>query len=330
MSTLVTTAGISLAKPDEPNAFKFGKIVGEPVDAYHACSALSKTKLDVFRDSPLLFKKRFITRELSSEKTDALIVGGAVDTLALEGQKEFNSRYAIEPDDSPRRPTKAQIAALKKSPAALESIDYWTRYDAENKGKDVLTDKQFALVKRCADALHANETFARFMQFGESQVTFRIPGHRFALQCRPDRWLEEGCDLTDGMPCIVDVKTIAELPADNPDHLARHIGNFGYHRGAYLYPEIVSTVLKYKSGYRPPFILALVEKREPHAVLIRVVDQVAIDVGEREVSESLDRLKKCLADNFWPESWEAPMSPVSLTSYYVRKSAESVPTNLWG
>jgi hypothetical protein len=292
----------------EQNAYKFGKIIGEPIEEYHNCGALSKPR----------------------EKGEALLIGGAIDTMALEGMEAFKARYCCEPDDSPKRPTKPQLAALKKSPAALESIAYWERYDRENKGKEALTDKQAALVQRCADALHANKTFARLFQLSKPQITFRIRGSSFALQCRPDLWAEDGTDLTDGAPCITDVKTIAELPADDPEHIPKHIGMFGYHRGAYLYPEIVRNVMNWREDVRTPFVLAFVEKREPHAVLCRPVGGVSRDIGEREISESLTRIRKCMAENYWPESWDPQMSEVELSPYYVRKALENTDGNLWG
>ena len=310
---------------------RFGKILDEDSEVYNASGAISKTKIDVYRNSPRLFQKRFITRELPpDEKSEALIVGSAVDTLALEGPVEFNARFICVPEDAPKKPTKKQREAKKPSPATLDAIAFWDRFGAEAAGKDVLTDKQAALAYRCADALHGNKTFARFMQFGASQVTFRIPGHRYALQCRPDRWVEEGCDLTEGRPAIIDVKTILELPCDDPDFLPRHIANFGYHRGAYLYPELVATVMKYKE-FRPDFILALVEKREPHAVVCRALDEVAVQIGESEVRDSLQKMVKSLAEDHWPETWDAPLTPVGLPGYYVRRSDEArAETSLWG
>lgn len=315
----------------EQNAYKFGEIFDEPIEEYHAKGAISKSKLDVFRQSPALFKKQYITKELPRQTTAALIMGSAVDALALEGLPAYNAKFITEPDDAPKKASKREINAKRgQSEATVASLAWWANFEAEAKGKTVLSEKEAALAKRCADALHANPTFARFMQFGRSQVTFRIRGDKFALQCRPDRWLEDGCDLTDGMPCIVDVKTIQELPADDPDHLGRHIAQFGYHRGAYLYREIVATVKKYRDGYRPPFVLVFVEKQEPHAVVCRVVDDVSIDLGEREVGESIARMRKCLAEDVWPESWEAPLSKVSLPNYYIRRSLENTESNLFG
>lgn len=320
----------TVARPGEANAYRFGKLLDESIEEYHNCGALSKTKLDVFRDSPRLYRKRFITRELPREGGEALLIGSAVDALALEGPDAFNARFILVPDEAPKKPSSRQINAKNPSPETVEAIAFWQRFAAEAKGKEILTDKQAALVQRCADALHGNKEFARFMQFGHSQVTFRIRGDRFAMQCRPDRWLEEGCDLTDGVPAILDLKTIESLPGDEPDHLPRHIGNFGYHRAAYIYRELVATVMGYPEYHRPPFILAFVEKREPHAVLFRTMDDESIKIGEKEVGESLTRIRRCLAEDYWPESWEAPLSPVGLTGFYKKRANENTDGGLWG
>lgn len=324
----------------ESNAMRFGKLTDEPIGDYHACGAISKSKIDVFRDSPRLFQMRFITGEIPPEKTEALLIGGAVDCLALEGPEAFAKRFVTEPEGAPKYPSKAQFNAKKPSPETLNAIAFWTAFDEANKGKETLNAKQWALVKRCADALHANATFAKLFAGAECQVTFRIRGDRFAMQCRPDLWLEQGCELTDGKPCIPDVKTIAELPADNPEHLMRHIGDYGYHRAAYIYPEIVAAVMKARAKteaerefwetFRPQFLLVFVEKREPHAVIVRTVDEIARDVGEREVGDALAKLRRCLAEKHWPESWDEPLAPLGLSSWYVRRALENTESNLFG
>ena len=305
------------------STLQFGKIADEPIDVYHGNDAVGKTRLDVFRDSPALYFKRFISKVIPrSEPSDALIVGSAVDALSLEGAGSYADKFAVEPagEDVPKRPTKAQLASLKPTPAALESISYWSSFDRAAKGKMIVSAKQDELARKCSAALLANPVFAQFMQSGQSQVTFRVQGDKFALQCRPDRWLEEGCALTDGAPVIVDVKTIAELPANDPEHLPRHIAQFGYHRAAYLYREVVAEVMKYKDGYRPPFVLVFVEKQEPFAVVARVVDETALEVAAKEVAEALDRLRTCYATNTWPESWDAPMAKVGVPGWYAKRA----------
>lgn len=318
-----------LAKPDEPNLYEFGKLFGEPNEKYHACEALSRTKLEVFRYSPLLYWKTYIAKTIPKESSDALIVGQAVDTLALEGEAAFAEKFTTTPEETPKRPTIAQRNALKKSPAAIKSIEFWEAFDLANKGKLLLTDKQLDVVKHCADALHSSKTFQKLLVGNKTQVTFRLKGATISMQCRPDIWCEDGNEFSDGMPCIVDLKTIAELPADDPEFIPRHIQKFGYHRGAFLYPEIVAAIEQYKGSWRPPFILAFAEKQEPYAVTCRVVDGAARECGQKQVNNSIEQLVNCLKTGEWPEWWNEDMAPVGVTDYYLRKEMGDDRSNLW-
>lgn len=317
--------------PSAPPPPRFGKIEDEPIEVYHGGNAVSKTRIDIFRHSPRLYWKRFVAKLVPKDPPgEALIIGSAVDALALEGPHEFARRFVVAPSGAPRRPSSRQINAKKPSDETIVAIDFWRAFDAQNVGKMPLDGDQLALVNRMADALHSNAEFAALRAVAQSQVTFRLKGKRFAVQCRPDLWCEDGTELTDGMPAIVDLKTIQELPEDDPDHLPRHIAKFGYHRGAHLYREITSNVMRYRDEYRPPFVLCFVEKQEPHAVICRVVDEVALGIGERECQEALERMNGCYERDVWPESWGAPLAPVSLPQYYIRRSLENAETNLWG
>ena len=304
----------------EANPLRFGRIEGEPIEEYHKAPVLSKTKADIFFQSPRLFQGRFITGEFPPEPpTDALIIGGALDALALEGEPEFNRRYCVLPEGCPRRPTAAQLAKEKKTPAAIRSITFWDAWDAENKGKVGLDAEQFELVQTMATKLGENKEFAAFRSIAKSQITYRLRGDKFAVQCRPDLIDEKGSPLTNGRPAILDLKTVRELPADDPDALRRHIADFGYHRSAFWYRDVVSLANRW-GDFRPPFYLGLIEKKEPYAVLVREVDAISIEIAEIEIREALQRLEKCIAENVWPESWEEPWAPTGLPEYYIRNA----------
>lgn len=327
-----------IEKPTEPVLWdwEYGRVVGEPIERYHACPAISKSKLDVFRQSPKLFWKTFIEKSLPKEEpTEALIIGQAVDTLSLEGPEEFAKRFVTLPEGAPRRPNARQLNAKKQGKSTLDAIMFYEAFDDQNKGKTPLDAEQLELVKRCADALHSNEDFSKLMAGGTSQVTFRVKGEHISLQCRPDRWCEEGGELTDGMPCILDVKTIQELPADDQvatteDHLPKHVSKFGYHCGAWLYPEIVASVMKYKGDYRPQMIFCFVEKQEPFAVTCRPLDDIAIGVGERQTRDALHKLIRCVQSGRWPEKWCDQLASIGLPQFYVKRALEGTDAHIFG
>ena len=313
---------------NEGNPVRFGRLTDEPIDAYHAAPVLSKSKIDVFRESPRLFQGRYLTGEFDlPEPTEALVMGNAVDALAIEGEDAFLARHAIIPIEAPRRPTKKQRAALKPTPAALKSIAFWDAFDAANKGKTAITQEDADFAKLLADKLNANETFAALKAGNLTQVTYRMRGDRFAVQVRPDLINEDGKGVpaalnTRGLPYILDVKTIRALPQDDPGFLPAHIAEFGYHRGSFLYPEVVSLVNRW-GDFRPQFVLALVEKQEPYAVMVKPVDAISTEIGEVEIREAMMRMETCIDTGIWPETWEEPMEPATLPGWYIRRALEN-------
>lgn len=300
----------------------YGKLLNEPNAEYHANAAVSKTKIGIFRRSAKLYYKLHVAKTLvKPAATDALLIGSAVDTLALEGPEAYAKLFIESPKDAPKRPTKAQRNAARPSPESRAAMDWWDQFAMAAEGKSVIDAETAATVRRCADALNENATFREVHAASEKQVTYRVKGSVFDLQCRPDMWLPEGCSLSDGAPMIADLKTIAELPMDDEGHLSRHICNFFYHHAAWFYPEVVARVEKWKDEwFRPSFRLCFVEKEEPYAVVWREVDATALQVAEVEVVQALDRMKRCYETGVWPDSWDdKPCPTVGLPDWYVRK-----------
>jgi len=308
-----------------------GRIEGEPIEIYHATNAVSKSKIDVFRQSPMLYHGRFVTKTVAAdEPTEAMIIGSAAGALILEGETAFSSRYAILPDDAPKRPTERQINAKKPSPETLEAIAWWSYFNERTDGKTILTTEQHTLIKRMHQAINLNPEFRMLTASGMPEVTFRIQGQHFAMQVRPDWFNDEGCALTDGYPYILDLKTIDKLPCDEPDRLPWKIADFGYHRQAYLYQEVVSLVMKFPAGVpRPRFFFAFIEKQEPFDSAVVELTETDIEVGQREVTDSLKKLRRCYETGVWASPRRAGgVANVSLPFSYIRRSLESSDPNI--
>lgn len=308
---------------------KFGKIIDEPLAEYHGCDAISKTKLDVFRRNPDLFRRIFVAKDLPKpEASEPMLIGAAAGAFILEGQKAFDDRYVVLPKDAPDRPTTRQLTAAKPSPATVETIKWWEAFLALNVGRQVLTQEQWKLVTTLLAATRRNPQFVELTSRGQPEVTFRIRGEKFAVQVRPDWWNEEGCALTDGQPYVLDLKTIAELPQDDPEHLSKHIANYGYHRAAYLYSEIAAVASKWAPDRpRPRFFLGFVEKAEPfHCEVVELTD-LDVEIGQREVTHSLLQLRRCMDTGVWMPK-PVGIRRVSLPTYYVRRSLEVNEPNL--
>lgn len=298
----------------------YGKLYNEPLAEYHGGDCISATRLSLFRRSPLLYKKLFIEKSLPKpEKTEALILGQAIDTLALSGIAAFKQEFICAPLDAPRRPTSAQLNAKKPSPDSIAAIEFWRSFEIAHADKTMLTQAQMNTVNNCCDSLNSFAPFLEAKQAGRAQVTFRVHGAKFDSQCRPDLWLEEGCGFTSGEPAIVDLKTIVELPQDDDQFLPRHMVKFGYHRSAYFYREIVAQVMKYLiPEFRPNFYLLFVEKDEPFACSLRKVGPRALAAGEREVSDALRAYIECIESGIW-ESREEPGTEIDVPAWYGKR-----------
>lgn len=308
---------------------RLGKIPDEPIDLYHATAAVSKSKVDVFRESPLLYHRRFVTKTLAApESTEPMILGNAAGALILEGMSVFDSRYAIVPEDAPKKPTERQINAKKPSDDTVAAIQWWSGFNAHTQGKTLLTADQYAVLLRMNEAIHLNPEFKILTAAGQPEVTFRTQGKHFAVQVRPDWLNEEGCSLTDGYPYILDLKTIDKLPCDEPDRLSWKIADFGYHRQAFLYPEVVANVLKFPADVpRPRFFFAFVEKQEPFDSVVVELSDTDIEIGQREVTDSLTKLRHCYETGVW-KSPRKGVSKLTLPFSYVRKSLQLTEPNL--
>ena len=289
-----------------------GKIVGEANEVYHASPSVSVSKMKVFRHSPALYHGRFITKRIPPpEPTPALLFGSAAGALILEGRAAFDERYYVVPEG---------VGRVRKEDKELRAV-----MAANNPGKEPLKYEDAMAIERMNKNVHAHHLAGPLLAACKPEITWRIKGDTFHVQVRTDGWSDEGCELTQGVPFICDLKTIPSLPDDEPDTIPRQIADFWYHGQAYVYREIVSEVMKYPPTFRPPFYFGFVEKEEPFAVEVVELDDVSLELANRQVAETITRLKTCYQENHWPlkfkDSWQKKVPAVTLPAYYLKREA---------
>jgi PDDEXK-like domain of unknown function (DUF3799) len=291
-------------------ALPCGKIIGEGIDFYHAAPAVSVSKLKVFRQSPALYHGRFIAKSIAApEATPALLIGSAAGCYMLEGAFVFDAQYYVIPKG---------VGKQRKADKELREI-----LAAENPGKKALDFDDMAMILRMNDSLQNHRFAGPMVRACKPEITWRLKGEMFHMQVRTDGWSDEGCELTDGMPFIGDLKTIPEMPDDEPETISRQIANFWYHGQEWTYRNVVSTICKFPNGFMPRFFFWFVEKEEPYGVQVVELDEIAQDLAFRQVKDTLDRLKECHLRNYWPhswlDSWQKKIPSVALPNYYVRR-----------
>ena len=109
-----------------------------------------------------------------SEDRPALRLGRAMAAYVEGGMGVVSQHFRVLPEDKPRRPTAAQIAAYdagKASEAAAVSVEFWR--DVEADPRDILTDAEQRQIENMGKAL-ALDPAACAVMGGEPEITMAI------------------------------------------------------------------------------------------------------------------------------------------------------------
>lgn len=262
-----------------------GKILtGESNEDYHASEAISHSKLEVFAERPALFKRKYLDKAIAETSKDHFTFGTAFHEAVLEPEL-FARKYAEQPADIKVRRGKA-----------------WDAFKAEQvaAGLEILRADEIATLDAMQAAVCGNPYAVDLIEAAGNvrEATFRTEGSEWgcSLQCRPDVTNPSGCEFSAGVPYNADVKTVASM-AD----FERHFFNFGYYRQQPFY-QIVQGIC---GSFPQRFFYIVVEKQEPFGCSVLEVDSLSFQEGEKEVRESLEKLRQCRESNEWPN---APMT----------------------
>lgn len=278
-----------------------------PMDQYHDHDALSSSKLKVFRECPLLYKRMFLDRSIEQARTKALDEGCGFDALMFDGEAEFLQKYCCAPQTYPNTKTG------EPSPWNMNAnfCKAWVAA-REAEGRTVLDDDAMTRFVLMRDAVRKNPMAAALLAQGEAQVSFRRKSEKFGgleVQVRPDWYSEKplavpelGLD-TLGLPYLVDLKTTADFgdwfdPIDPSDpRNGSPVWKFGYHRQGGLAQWVCYQDIKQTAHF-----LLVVEKAEPFRVGIICLSNDYLELGWAACEADLNRLVACRTANVWPAS----------------------------
>lgn len=272
--------------------------IHETNSQYHSNSAISHSKLEIFRKRPRLYQMRYITGELPApEPTAAFRLGSAAHCAVLE-EAHFDERYVLRPDGIDRR-TKDGKAA-------------WETFCSQNAGKEILDTDEWKQVHAMRDAVGANPLASQLLAQGSAELSWRLQSRSVPVQCRTDWFSREGCGISGGRPYVADLKTIDSLDADSFRSFERSTFMFGYHRQAGFYLDLISESL---GQTVKDFYFIVVEKQAPYGVSVVKLSADALATGRNESMDDLNRLKVCLDTNNWPNI-EPQVVELALPKWY--------------
>ena len=196
------------------------------------------------------------------KQTDSMILGTAVHTFILEGDKKFYSEFAVSPKfDKRTKQGKADSLA----------------FNIEADGKQVITEDKFDKIRRMSDSFYDHPIASNLLLNGMAEQSIYYIDEETGLQCkvRPDY-------LSD---YIVDLKTSASA---DPSEFSKTCANFGYHISAAMYMDGVRQTLE-----RVPtaFYFIVVENQEPFTTEVFVASSEMLEFGHSQYRKGLERIR---------------------------------------
>lgn len=243
---------------------------------------LSKSRLDLLRKAPALYKAQYIDRTLQKdENSPALIMGKAVHCRILEPQ-EFGKRYTIAPNIDRR---------------TKEGKERWHEFAIQTEGLTILTKEQDKQIENIARAIYDHPAAAYLLaKPGQSEIMVNWQD-KSLVDCRGviDRLTDDGL--------IIDIKTTDDA---SPVGFARSVRKYRYHVQAAFYSDGVPN----SQGF---FFIA-VEKTEPYLVGVYYLMAEDLQRGREEYQQDIETFIECVKRDEWP-GYGDTIQPLNIFTY---------------
>jgi hypothetical protein len=239
---------------------------------YWKIQAVNHSTLEGFRRTPAHAREAMLH---PADSTQALALGHAFHTFTLEPAR-FADEYAVVPKVDRR---------FKEGKAR------WAAFEAENKGRLLLTEEEFESYNLMRESILAHPTAAELLSGkGANELTIVWLDKATGLLCkaRLDRVSDIG-----GYSFIGDLKTTIDA---SERAFSKSVSNYGYHRQGAWYREGLATL---RPALRRVADIA-VEKSAPYCVAVHELDERALEQGVRENRAFLETFQRCMETGSWP------------------------------
>lgn len=160
----------------------------------------------------------------------------------------------------------------------------WERFEADNKGKEILLGSELYAVERAARAVRESKQAAPYLEAGRAEVTVLWESMGVKLKSRLD-WVAD-CGV------ILDLKSTKDA---SPSGFPKEVANYQTLAQAAFYVD----AWKHATGESLPYVLLAVEASAPFAVQTYRVPEHLLEVGRIQYRSWLATLSRCLKTGVW-------------------------------
>lgn len=230
------------------------------------------------------------------ESTPSTEFGSLVDTIVLS-PTEFFHRFAIIPEDAPKKPSVTQRNAKKPSPETIAAIEWWDKWLLEHEGCVIVKPDMNGGAHTAAKRLHDDPKIAALLKCSDTQVYVTGEYHDKATGIVvPVKAL---LDIVPrlGSPfqkSLADLKTAKNAAAG---YWNRACFDNDYHVQAAWYSDLYTAAT---GEDRTDWLHVIVENMPPYEPARRILDTAFVDLGRDMYIAALQRYCRCLAAGYWP------------------------------
>lgn len=265
-----------------------GMYLDMPFETYHAVQAVSASGLRLFARSPWHYRHRVET------KPTRPMLRGSLAHCALLEPDALAGRYAVVPEDAPRRPTKAQWQAAKPSPDSLRAMEWWRDFQERIGQREIVPLEDLALCREQIAAVNEVPELAALLAMGHGEVSiFWIdPQTRAYCKARID-WLQ-----IDGKTArILELKSTAD---ESPGAFGRTAARMKYELQRAHYLDAVKHGARLRPCSDNPWTWGVVTSAAPVLAVAYDLTPELIEQANDERMELLDRFAWCEKNDQWP------------------------------
>lgn len=244
--------------------------MGSLYDYHRDFGRVSNSMLSVFRQSPLLYWKRFVERGVAAEESEALRVGRMVHTWLLE-RPEFWSRYCRE------------LAVDRRTKVGKLAAQMW---ESLRQGREPVTVADEAMLAGIEAGIARHADLSALMAADgvvEEPIFFELEG--VPCKAKPDKVFPEA-------RLILDLKSSASA---DPAEFRWSARKFGYANQAAWYLDAVG----HQFGGEWSLLFSVVQKVEPFEVSLIELPAAQIEAAREENYKSLADLKRRVESGDW-------------------------------